>query len=707
MRHPSRALVLGLLFAAPACKSDEAGGDGGGTDTDGTGTDGGSTGGTTATTGDPVRVDLQGAVNKGPFVLGSSLDISPLDAEGNPTGEVFQTSTISDLGEFAISFETTGLVRIEGDGFYYNEVTGELSDAPITLRALYEVTAAGEQDAFVNLVTHLSHERILKLIGDGMTPADATAQAETELRTGLAVGPADLDIVQQGVDLNINGGDDLGNAYLLAVSSVLAQAAIERAGPDGSVDAALQELVNGISVDLQADGELSTATIDALSDAESALDPERVMELLGQRLSDLGSAETVPDVNRVLDTDDDTVVNRDDNCRWIPNPEQAPITDQICLVLARGAGEATDAQMSLAGDAVVADLDGDGSAEVVAARDGAVRVFTVADGGVLTEAASVTGVDVVSLEAADVDGDGNVDLVGFKPDMGGGGAGELVTMSGAGTLQPGSPVSTAGLANWGSWGDLDGDGQDDLISLFPSGAFNGTTAELTHAAAISNGDGTFTISDRVITIPTTDLDSDPATVGAADLDGDGVIDLGYTAAGPSGGVLIVASGDGSGAFGSPVNTDLPGNVMFGSIDAGGVSLQIGDATGDGNPDLVGLGGGQLHVFPGDGAGNFSAPVSSSFEGAQIDGGGAMNLGIGDATGDGVPEVIASMGLPELAVAVGTGNGAFAAPVPVASHLLESVEGRGFGDVDGNGTMDMVAVVAPNAGVMAASFLINP
>ena len=50
-----------------------------------------------------VDVMLDGGVQKGPFVLGTSVSVSLLDAVGNPTGDVFNTMTDNDLGEFSVA----------------------------------------------------------------------------------------------------------------------------------------------------------------------------------------------------------------------------------------------------------------------------------------------------------------------------------------------------------------------------------------------------------------------------------------------------------------------------------------------------------------------------------------------------------------------------------------------------------------------------
>ncbi len=268
-----------------------------------------------------LEVKLLGALEKGPFVLGSSVAISPVDASGSPTGQVFNSQTMNDLGEFNVSFEAGGFVALEGDGFYYNEVTGELSQAPIALRAFYEIVESGVQYAYVNILTHLSYERIKTLIGEKNFDA-AKLQAERELREALKIGPPQgLNIAKDAIEMTLQGGDSLDNAYLFAVSAVLAQAAAIRS--PSSPDAALQELSNAIAIDLSDDGALSQGTVDSLKEAQIKLDPEDVMQKLSARLEELGSDATVPDLNRVLDYDFDGFVNADDNCRWAANPNQA------------------------------------------------------------------------------------------------------------------------------------------------------------------------------------------------------------------------------------------------------------------------------------------------------------------------------------------------------------------------------------------------
>jgi hypothetical protein len=131
-----------------------------------------------------LSVELSGAVQKGPFLLGSSVDVALVDGQGQPTGKVYQTYTINDLGEFGLSFQADRYVSLTGTGFYYNEVTGQISGANLTLRAFLEVTEAGAQAAYLNVITHLWYNRIRRLLAGGVPFAQAASVTLTVNRRG-------------------------------------------------------------------------------------------------------------------------------------------------------------------------------------------------------------------------------------------------------------------------------------------------------------------------------------------------------------------------------------------------------------------------------------------------------------------------------------------------------------------------------------------
>jgi cysteine-rich repeat protein len=268
-------------------------------------------------------VELSGSVQKGPFLLGSSVDVSPVDPAGDPMGDVYPTMTENDLGEFSVSLPSPGAISLEASGFYYNEVTGALSGAPLTLRGFYVSEGGGPQDAYVNLVTHLATGRVRQRLGEGVAYADAFATAEDDLRVALGIGLPDLSPGAAGNEMNVLGGDTTPNQYLLAVSSVLAQAGVERAGGImGPVDASLQELLNELASDLGDDGQIDAGLRTEIDAAELALDPGAVMDALAARLLDTGSNAPVPDIDQILDPDNDLLVNSADNCDRSANPGQ-------------------------------------------------------------------------------------------------------------------------------------------------------------------------------------------------------------------------------------------------------------------------------------------------------------------------------------------------------------------------------------------------
>ncbi|MFH0901993.1 MAG: hypothetical protein V2A73_15290, partial [Pseudomonadota bacterium] len=269
----------------------------------------------------PGEVHLSGAVEKGPFVLGSTINISLVDPKANPTGLVFNTATVDDLGRFSVTIAATGNVSLVGYGNYYDEVSGRLSTGPITLRAYSRLVAAGTQTVFMNIVTHLAYERVKTLVGGGTELTAAITQAEYELRAELHIGPPAFDPGASGTQMSILGGDTDANAYLFAVSTVLAQSAVMTS--TGDEEATLQELVNGIARDLASDGMLDYETVRQLRDAQAVVDPEAAMAMLQARLSALGSSARVPNLDRMIDTDLDGIMNAGDNCRYDENRDQA------------------------------------------------------------------------------------------------------------------------------------------------------------------------------------------------------------------------------------------------------------------------------------------------------------------------------------------------------------------------------------------------
>jgi len=275
--------------------------------------------------GETHWITVDGAVQKGPFIVGSSIFAAILDDIGRAIGKTFSTKTSNDLGEFALDINLGDAasvpVALEGSGFYFNEATAELSQAYLTLRAIGELTRNEEQRLYVNLVTHLTFDRVKTLLDQGLSYTAAIIQAERELVIALRAGPNNFVLDRLGNQLNFVGGGDHSDAYSLTLSGLFT-AMWDAEGLVGAQrDAAMQERLNRIQLDLADDGLITKSLIDLLEQTERQVDPNRIAANLRNRLIDIGTDTEIANINLIWDSDGDGWANADDNCRDIPNDQ--------------------------------------------------------------------------------------------------------------------------------------------------------------------------------------------------------------------------------------------------------------------------------------------------------------------------------------------------------------------------------------------------
>ena len=200
------------------------------------------------------------------------------------------------------------------------------------------------------------------------------------------------------------------------------------------------------------------------------------------------------------------------------------------------------------------------------------------------------------------------------------------------------------------WGDFNGDGISDLVSL------NGSAFGI----ALGTGDGNFG--------PITYY---AATGGAAlaDFNLDQKLDL------VIGNQIFLGIGDGT--FQTPmVSADL-------SINGGPASeLMVSDYNGDGIPDIAGIvTAGNIAIFLGSGTGTFTAGTPISV------GDPAIHFTSGDFNGDGIADLAVTrlFGFG-LAILLGNGDGTFQSPVVYTSIYDPSFVVSG--DFNGDGKLDL-------------------
>ncbi|HEV2351609.1 MAG TPA: FG-GAP-like repeat-containing protein [Terriglobia bacterium] len=252
--------------------------------------------------------------------------------------------------------------------------------------------------------------------------------------------------------------------------------------------------------------------------------------------------------------------------------------------------------------------------------------------------------------AADLNGDGKLDVAGLDISGLTSATGFVLLGKGDGTFQ--SPLTfpqgtyPANLLV----GDFNADGKVDLVynySLFPG---NGYVSVL-----LGNGDGTF------LSHIDTSLPAFPTAMISGDFNKDGKLDLVVRDSfGNSGIGLLLGNGDGTFQTPVPIGSGLDG------------SPAAADVNGDGKLDLL-IAGSTLTVLLGNGDGTFQAPRTF---GSNLLG----YIAVGDFNGDGKLDVVVGAW-----TFIGNGDGTFQGPIRSGANINGAAA---VADLNGDGKLDL-------------------
>ena len=253
---------------------------------------------------DGKEFEVSGAVQKGPFIVGTPVFVNRLDNKGVASENTVISEIEDSIGTFSFRVSEEGPVQIVANGYFFNELTGQISSGTLVLKAIYNASAENDQKAYVNILTHLINDRVLKLIETGdIQLSDAIETAQLELIGELnPVLPIENISNFNGLSVyNDNAKSELENAYLLALSTAFYKyAELKALNQDTSADAQLSLILNVVSDDFAEDGIIQTPNfINDLTNSLRMLNPVQIAENLKSRsLIDYSEPASVPDISR-------------------------------------------------------------------------------------------------------------------------------------------------------------------------------------------------------------------------------------------------------------------------------------------------------------------------------------------------------------------------------------------------------------------------
>ena len=339
---------------------------------------------------------------------------------------------------------------------------------------------------------------------------------------------------------------------------------------------------------------------------------------------------------------------------------------------------------SVASFLAVADFNGDGNVDaIVGDQSGAFDFFAGNGDGTFQPAVASTTQGSGPAAVGDYNGDGRPDIA-----LATSSGIQILLNNGGGTFQSPLPVSSGGTNPAGIVSaDFNGDGKLDLAVANSGDQTNQSQVQAGNVAILTGaGNGGFALSN------TYSAGTAPLSIAAADLNGDGKIDLVVADGGvntfgssltPTPGAVYVLLNQGGGAFKSLAN------YTFGTFP---IAVVLGDVNKDGKPDLVVLsnlettdtnGSYEVGVLLGNGDGTFQSAIPYPVDF------GPMSAVVADFNGDGNPDIVIAhcCGDTQMGYLLGHGDGTFDAEVLFNGGASPSLVG--VADINKDGKPDLL------------------
>ena len=192
-------------------------------------------------------LSISGKIEKGPFSKGSIISFYELDSNLSQTGRSYSTTINDNEGNYDLKATNIGgkMLRVQTDGFYYNEVLNSLSTSRIVLTGISKVDSSEKVN--VNVLTHVERRRVEYLMNEkSMSFDNAKKQAVSELLTIFKASNSNISRSEK-VSLFGDNNDILLNISLLFQGY--------------RTDAQLSELLTDFSNDFYKDGTVEDVTI--------------------------------------------------------------------------------------------------------------------------------------------------------------------------------------------------------------------------------------------------------------------------------------------------------------------------------------------------------------------------------------------------------------------------------------------------------------